>query len=130
MLRMPVSPPVLPSALQRCCSHCRHLAQVSAERLGRLDDFLDAYVTEGRIPGAVLHVTHDGRTVYHRAVGARDIEANAPMVPDTIFRIASMSKAVVSTAVMILQERGGAARQPTRRGLPAGVRPNHRRRGE
>ena len=82
------------------------LAQVSAERLGRLDGFLDAYVAEGRIPGAVLQVTHDGRTVYHRAVGARDIEANAPMAPDTIFRIASMSKAVVSTAVMILQERG------------------------
>ena len=81
-------------------------ADVSVERLARLDAFLDASVEEGKLPGAVLQVTHDGRTVYHRAVGYRDREANAPMQTDTIFRIASMSKAVVSAAVMMLQERG------------------------
>ena len=81
-------------------------AQVSAERFSRLDDFLAAYVAEGRIPGAVLQVTHDGRTVYHRGAGLRDREANESMQRDTIFRIASMSKAVVSAAVMMLQERG------------------------
>ena len=81
-------------------------AHMSAERLERLDDFLDAYVAEGRIPGAVLQVTHDGQTVYHRAVGFRDREADGRMAPDTIFRIASMSKAVVSAAVVMLQERG------------------------
>ena len=82
------------------------LAEVSVERLAGLDAFLDASVDEGKIPGAVLQVTHDGRTVYHRAVGFRDREANAPMQIDTVFRIASMSKAVVSAAVMTLQERG------------------------
>ena len=81
-------------------------AGVSAERLTRLDTFLEAYVADGKLPGAVLQVTHDGATVYHRAVGYRDVEAGAPMQPDTIFRIASMSKAVVSAAVMVLQERG------------------------
>ena len=81
-------------------------ADVSAERLTRLDAFLDAYVADGKLPGAVLQVTHDGETVYHRAAGHRDIEAGAPMQPDTIFRIASMSKAVVSAAAMVLQERG------------------------
>lgn len=79
---------------------------VSPERLARLDAFLDAYVDEGKIPGAVLQVTHDGRTVYHRAAGFRDRDAGAPMQTDTIFRIASMSKAVVSAAVLMLQERG------------------------
>ena len=82
------------------------MAEVSAERLARVDGFLDSYVDEGRIPGAVLQVTFDGETVYHRAAGFRDREGNAPMQPDTIFRIASMSKAVVSAAVMMLQERG------------------------
>ena len=82
------------------------LAGVSTERLARVDDFLDNYVEQGKLPGAVLQVTHDGRTVYHRAAGFRDREADAPMEPDTIFRIASMSKAVVSAAVMMLQERG------------------------
>ncbi|MCY3623023.1 MAG: serine hydrolase [Gammaproteobacteria bacterium] len=79
---------------------------VSPERLARLDAFLDAYVEEGRIPGAVLQVTHDDRTVYHRAAGFRDLAAGSPMQTDTIFRIASMSKAVVSAAVLMLQERG------------------------
>ena len=82
------------------------LAGVSTERIARLDGLLDAYVEEGKLPGAVLQVTHDGSTVYHRAAGFRDREAEAPMQPDTIFRIASMSKAVVSAAVMMLQERG------------------------
>lgn len=82
------------------------LAGVSSERLTRLDTFLDAYVEEGKLPGAVLQVTHDGRTVYHRAVGFRDRDVGAAMQTDTIFRIASMSKAVVSAAVVMLQERG------------------------
>ena len=81
-------------------------AGVSQDRLERLDAFLDSYVDAGKLPGAVLQVTHDGDTVYHRATGFRDREAAAPMAPDTIFRIASMSKAIVSTAVMVLQERG------------------------
>ena len=81
-------------------------AGVSSERLVRLDHFVDAYVAEGKLPGAVLQVTYDGRTVYHRAAGYRDRETDAAMQPDTIFRIASMSKAVVSAAVMMLQERG------------------------
>lgn len=82
------------------------LAGVSSERLTRLDAFLDAYVEEGKLPGAVLQVTQDGRTVYHRAVGFRDRDVDAAMQTDTIFRIASMSKAVVSAAVVMLQERG------------------------
>ena len=81
-------------------------ADVSAERLTRLDTFLDAYVADGKLPGAVLQVSHDGATVYHRAAGHRDVDAGAPMQPDTIFRIASMSKAVISAAVMVLQEQG------------------------
>ena len=92
--------------LAGCALALPSLAGVSSERLARLDALLDAYVDEGRIPGAVLQVTHDGRTVYHRAAGFRDLDAGAPMQPDTIFRIASMSKAVVSAAVLMLQERG------------------------
>ena len=89
-----------------CALALPSLAGVSSERLARLDAFLDAYVEEGKIPGAVLQVTYDGRTVYHRAAGFRDRDAGAPMQTDTIFRIASMSKAVVSAAVLMLQERG------------------------
>lgn len=82
------------------------LAGISPARLARLDGFLEGYANEGRFAGAVLQVTHDGETVYHRGVGVRDMEAGAAMQPDSIFRIASMSKAVVSAAVLMLQEQG------------------------
>ena len=82
------------------------LGGFNAERLERVDGFLDSYAESDRFAGAVLHVTQGGETAYHRAVGFGDREAEAPMQPDTIFRIASMSKAVVSAAVMMLQERG------------------------
>ena len=82
------------------------LAGVSPARLARLDGFLEGYADEGRFAGAVLQVTHDGHTAYHRAVGFRDMEAATAMQPDSIFRIASMSKAVVSVAVLMLQEQG------------------------
>ena len=102
-----------------CALALPSLAGVSPERLARLDAFLDAYVDEGRIPGAVVQVTHDGRTVYHRAAGFRDRDAGAPMRTDTIFRIASMSKAVVSAAVLMLQERGALLiNQPVGEVLP------------
>jgi CubicO group peptidase (beta-lactamase class C family) len=54
----------------------------------------------------VLLVARDGKTVAHRALGTQDVEGKLPMRPDTIFRIASMSKAVTSVAVMILLEEG------------------------
>ena len=102
-----------------CALALPSLAGVSPERLARLDAFLDAYVDEGKIPGAVVQVTHDGRTVYHRAAGFRDRDAGAPMQTDTIFRIASMSKAVVSAAVLMLQERGALLiNQPVGEVLP------------
>ena len=97
---------LLPALLVSLLFALPALAGISQDRLARLDAFLDSYVDAGKLPGAVLQVTHDGNTVYHRAAGFRDRETRAPMEPDTIFRIASMSKAPVSTAVMMLQERG------------------------
>ena len=79
---------------------------MSSERLLRLTHALQAYVDEGRLPGVVAMVLRNGRVVYHEAVGNRDIEAGAPMRPDAIFRIASQTKALVSVAIMMLQEDG------------------------
>src|SRR5690606_3149346 len=64
------------------------------------------YVDEGQLPGSVLLVARDGDLVYHNAVGWRDREAGDPLEVDDLFRIASQTKAIVSVAVMILQERG------------------------
>lgn len=79
---------------------------MSSERLGRVTTALQRYVDEGRLPGAVAMVLRDGRVVYHEAVGNQDIEAGRPMRHDAIFRIASQTKALVSVAIMMLQEEG------------------------
>jgi CubicO group peptidase (beta-lactamase class C family) len=76
------------------------------ERLARIDRGLQQYVDEGRLAGAVVLVLRDGQTVYERAVGWSDKEAGRRMTTDTIFRIASQSKAITSTAVLALVEEG------------------------
>lgn len=75
-------------------------------RLGRIADFLKAEVDANRLPGAVVMVARRGRLAYAEAVGFRDKAAAAPMTPDAIFRIYSMTKPLVSVAAMILVEEG------------------------
>ena len=79
---------------------------MSAERLGYLTAALEEYVTEGRLAGAVATVVRRGHVVYNEAVGHRDREAGEVMRSNTIFRIASQTKALVSVGVMMLQEEG------------------------
>jgi CubicO group peptidase (beta-lactamase class C family) len=79
---------------------------VSGERLNRLSSTLQQYVDQGRTAGLVTIVVRQGKVVHLEAFGKRDIEAGAPMQKDTIFRIASMSKAITSLATMILLEEG------------------------
>lgn len=79
---------------------------VSTPRLARIDALLDRYVQENRIPGAVALVLRDGTPVYQRAVGWADKESARRMQPNTIFRIASQSKAITSAAILILVEEG------------------------
>jgi CubicO group peptidase (beta-lactamase class C family) len=78
----------------------------SVERLQRLDAVLDGYVNDGRIGGIVALVLRDGKPVYEHAVGWRDKEAGQKMTMDTIFRIASQSKALTSVAILELMEEG------------------------
>jgi CubicO group peptidase (beta-lactamase class C family) len=79
---------------------------MSSERLERLSTGLQEYVDNDQLAGAVVLVLRRGKVVYHEAFGERDQETNAKMQRDTIFRIASQTKAIVSTAVMLLQEEG------------------------
>lgn len=79
---------------------------ISEERLARLDDVMKAYVDQGRLAGAVVRIQQDGREVFSEAYGWRDKEAGDPMREDTIFRIASQTKALTSVAIMMLMEEG------------------------
>jgi CubicO group peptidase (beta-lactamase class C family) len=71
-----------------------------------LGQLLRADVERGRIPGAVVVVARKGRVAYVQAVGFRDKTAGAPMTPDAIFRIASMTKPIVTVAALSLWEEG------------------------
>src|SRR6187401_3170340 len=78
----------------------------SGERLARVDRLLQQHVDENRIAGAVGLVLRDGRPVYEHAFGWSDKEAQRQMTVDTIFRIASQSKALTSVAILALMEEG------------------------
>lgn len=79
---------------------------LSPERLDRIDAMLEKAVAEGEIPGAVALVARNGRIVFHKAYGMADNESGRPLKRDDIFRIASQTKAITSTAVMMLWEEG------------------------
>jgi len=79
---------------------------LSSERLERLTQILRTDVERGRIPGAVVVVARRHRIAYAQAVGFRDKAAGAPMTPDALFRIASMTKPIVTVAALSLYEEG------------------------
>lgn len=110
--KAPMPPPSRPAASAT--------ATFSAERLARIDNVLRQYVDENRIGGAVGLVLQDGKPVYERAVGWTDKEAGTRMVPNTIFRIASQTKAITSVAILSLMEEGRInLTDPVSRSIPS-----------
>src|SRR3989440_1624981 len=79
---------------------------LSSERLARITQVLRADVERGQIPGAVVLVARKGRVAYLQPVGFRDRRASAQMPGDAIFRIASMTKPLVTVAALSLYEEG------------------------
>ncbi|MCH5376509.1 MAG: beta-lactamase family protein, partial [Planctomycetes bacterium] len=86
-------------------------AGMDADRLAQIAQCMRAQVTDGQISGAVNLVARDGKIVYLNAVGLADVETARAMEPDTMFAIASMTKPVTATAVMILKDEGKLALQ-------------------
>src|SRR5580692_4371269 len=79
---------------------------LSGAALDRLSAALTDRVASGHVPGAVALVARHGKVAYYHSFGSRDPVSGAPMETDAIFRIYSMTKAIVSVAVMILWEEG------------------------
>ncbi|WP_375461230.1 serine hydrolase domain-containing protein [uncultured Enterovirga sp.] len=79
---------------------------MSRERLGRIGLRLEADIARGILPGAVALVARRGRVVLFKAYGRRDPQGDGPMQLDTLFRIYSMTKPIVSVALMMLVEEG------------------------
>ncbi|GAB2483706.1 serine hydrolase domain-containing protein [Algoriphagus taiwanensis] len=79
---------------------------ISKERVNKLDAMLEEAVSKEQVPGLVALVVKDGKIVYHEAKGLSDVATGKKMEKNSIFRIASQTKAITSTAVMILWEEG------------------------
>jgi CubicO group peptidase (beta-lactamase class C family) len=114
-MRIPRKPSiVLLGALLAAAALCQSLpvanrpedVGISSQRLQRVHAQMQADVEKGRIPGAVLLIARDGKIARLDALGFQERKSKTPMQTDSIFRIASMSKPITSTAIMILAEEG------------------------
>ena len=111
----PSAPPAqnLPTALPESVG-------VSGVRLERLTGLFKEFIDHEQMAGAVVAVARGGRLVCLAPIGRMDVEKNIPMRAGTIFRLASMSKAVTSVSAVILMEEGRLRlADPVSRFLPA-----------
>ncbi len=93
---------------------------LSSARLAVLERTLRTEIEQGRIPGAVVLVARKGRVGYLASLGLRDPNTKAPMTPDAIFALASMTKPMASVAAMMLYEEGRLLlNDPVSKYLPA-----------
>ena len=79
---------------------------MSSERLARIDTVMKQFIDDDLVAGTVTLVARKGKIVHFESHGLRDVENNAPMPKDAIFRIASMTKPITSVALMMLFEEG------------------------
>jgi CubicO group peptidase (beta-lactamase class C family) len=93
---------------------------MSSERLARIGTWIQGEIDAKRIPGAVLLVARNGKVAYYEALGQQDPASPRPMGRDSIFRIYSMTKPLVSVAAMMMVEEGKLLLEaPVARYIPA-----------
>lgn len=76
------------------------------EAFARVDRLIQAFIKEHRVPGVSLAITDQGRLVYARGYGYADVNTRAPVIPSSLFRIASISKPITAVAVLQLVDQG------------------------
>jgi CubicO group peptidase (beta-lactamase class C family) len=92
----------------------------SPDKLDRITQFFDQEVATGRLPGAVVLIQQHGQVIYQKCFGVRDVKTGAPMTPDTIFALHSMTKPITSLAAMMLIDQGWMAlSDPVSKYIPA-----------
>ena len=79
---------------------------LSSSRLERVSELFQGFVDQQQLAGAVALIARQGKVAFFKTWGRMDLADDVPMRKDTIFRIASMTKPITSTAVMILHEEG------------------------
>jgi CubicO group peptidase (beta-lactamase class C family) len=79
---------------------------LSSERLARVRPALEKHIGPHKIAGAVTLLARRGEVVHRECVGLLERESGAPMPPDALFRIYSMTKPITCVALMTLYEQG------------------------
>jgi len=93
---------------------------LSTDRLQRVHELVERTIAAGEIAGAVTLVARNGQVAYLEAQGVMDLESKQQMRPDSLFRIASMSKPVAAVAILMLAEEGKVRlNDPVSRFIPA-----------
>lgn len=103
MLRFGLLSAVVASFIAAGCAAPRALDPGKAEQIGQA---FAAEISKKKIPGAVMLVARDGKVAYEKALGVQDPVTGAPMRVDSIFRIYSMTKPIVSVVALQLVEEG------------------------
>ena len=78
---------------------------LSPKAVTEIDAVLQRAVEQGTVPGVVAAVARNNQVLYYKAFGMKEVAAQKPMTPDTIFRMASMTKPITSAAIMLLQDQ-------------------------
>ncbi len=87
--------------------------------LHNIDTLINGYVQRGWVPGVVTLIVKDGKVIQNKAYGYSNVASRKPMEPNSICRIASQTKAIVSTAVLMLYDEGKLSLQdPVSKYLP------------
>jgi CubicO group peptidase (beta-lactamase class C family) len=79
---------------------------LSSERLQRIHAMIQRHIDLGDVSGAVTLVARKGQVAFVDALGVMDLESKKPMTRDCVFRLASMTKPVIGTAIMMMIEEG------------------------
>ena len=93
---------------------------MSSVRLARISPLMEQFVKDNQMPGIMTLVQRKGKVVHLGKYGLMDIEAGKPMQEDALFRIYSMTKPIVSVALMMLYEEGHfSLNDPVSKFIPA-----------
>ena len=88
--------------LARAIACCLLILFFTAASADAVDTYLRAEMANQRLPGLAVAVLRDGKPVSVRTLGLANIELNAPVTRDTVFKIGSVSKQFIATGVMLL----------------------------
>src|SRR5437763_6040338 len=106
MRRNPSAAILLLSCFAACGTPAPKVDPAAIQKLHQIDGVIEEMIAKNKIAGEVILVAKDGEVVLTGVYGKMDLEVDKPMKADAIFRIYSMSKAIVTAAALTLVEEG------------------------